>query len=175
MSARRPAPVESHAVSALFDSPEAVDQAVTALIRAGVPRDLIEIVVSPEAAGRFYGGRVRGLGRETMRFAGIGGLAGLILGAAISLVIIALPGFQDPGLEAIVQLIGPNFVTVAGALVGAAIGLFVRRRAELRFARDSEAPYAIVVVVVARSLDEEQALARILVANGGRAPRRETD
>ena len=73
-------------VTALFDSAAGVDAALDALYTAGMPRDLIDVVVSPEAAAHFRGGFVRGPGRETFRFAGIGGLTGLLLGAATSLV-----------------------------------------------------------------------------------------
>src|SRR4029079_12016970 len=75
---------EPLAVTALFDTAAGVDAALDALYNAGMPRDLIDVVVSPEAAAHFRGGYVRGPGRETFRFAGIGGLTGLMLGAAIS-------------------------------------------------------------------------------------------
>ncbi len=166
---RRPA----YAVSALFDDPADVDRALARLTRAGVPRDLVDVVVSPAAARRHYPDRARSLGREAIRFAGIGGLIGLIVGAILSLLIIIPPGFADPGLGAVVQLLGPNFATVTGALIGAVIGLFVHRRAERRYARAAEAPDSIVVVATARTLEEERALARILAASGGREPRLE--
>ena len=43
-------------VTALFDTPAAVERALDALYTAGTPRDLIEVVVSREAAERYYGG-----------------------------------------------------------------------------------------------------------------------
>ncbi|HEX7049592.1 MAG TPA: hypothetical protein VF188_05220 [Longimicrobiales bacterium] len=167
---RRP---ERDTVSALFDAPEAVDRAVAALIGAGLPRDLIEVAVSPEAARRHYAGRARAPGREALRYAGIGGLTGLILGALISLILAALPGFLDPGIGAIVQLLGPNLCTVGGAALGGIIGLFVRRRPAPRHARAAEAPSAIIIVVTARSEREAATLARILARSGGREPRLE--
>lgn len=163
----------SFAVSALFDDPAHVDDALARLTRAGVPRDLVHVVVSPTAARRFYPNRARSLGRETMRFAGIGGLIGLIVGAVVSLVFIARPGFAEPGLGAITQLLGPNLATVTGALVGAFLGLFIRRRAEPRFIRAAEAPDAIVVVVTARTREEQRALSGLLTASGGKEPRHE--
>ena len=52
-------------VTALFDSPDAVDRALDALYIAGVPRDLIDVVVSRVAAQRFYA--ERGPGRLPAR------------------------------------------------------------------------------------------------------------
>lgn len=164
---------EPHAASALFYDTETVDETVTRLIRAGMPRDLIDVVVAPEAAQKYYKGRTQPRGREAMRFAGIGGLVGLIIGAFISLVLVSLPGFADPGLLAIVQLIGPNFATVTGATIGLVIGFFVHRGNEHRHARAAEAPNAIVIVVTARSREEGERLARLLADSGGKAPRLE--
>ncbi|HEX6939297.1 MAG TPA: hypothetical protein VF158_07780 [Longimicrobiales bacterium] len=157
---------ERAAVSALYDDPEAVDRVVARLVRAGVPRDLIDVVVSPRAAARFYPGRARAPGRDAMRYAAAGGLIGLIVGTVVSLAFVISPGFQPPGTAIIAQLLGPNLGTVAGALIGALIGLFVRRRAERSHRRAREAPDAIVVVVTARSTEEEGALLRLLGETG---------
>lgn len=157
-------------VSALFDSTAAVDRALVRLSRAGLPRDLIEVVVAPPAAARFYGGTVHGPGRETLRFAGIGGLIGLVLGAAAALAMIAFGGMTKPGLGALVQLLGPNAATVTGAVVGGAIGTFVRRAPASRHRRAGEAPDAILVLVRARSTAEADAVTPMLAAAGGRAP-----
>jgi len=162
---------ESDAVSAIFDSADAVDRALLRLNRAGVPRDLVEVVVSPAAAARHYAGKAKPLGREAVRYAGIGGLIGLLVGAAISLVIVVLPGFHDAGLTALAQLIGPNLAAVGGAAVGGIIGLFVHRRPDRRFARAAESPDAIVVVVTARSEEEVRGITAILSESGGREPR----
>ena len=60
-------------VTAFFLSPDAVDRALDALYVAGVPRDLMEVVVSRTAAAQFYGGggpgrrAARRPGRETFR------------------------------------------------------------------------------------------------------------
>lgn len=164
---------EAHAVSALFDDPARVDAALRALVHAGLPRDLVDVVVTEEAARRFYPGRARPLGRDAIRYAGAGGLIGLIVGATLSLAIIALPGLAAPGLTAIVQLLGPNLATVSGAVVGALIGLLTRRRAEPRHARVVEAPASIVMVVTVRTEEEADRVSRLLVENGGRDPRRE--
>jgi hypothetical protein len=164
---------EPYAVSALFDAPERVDDALERLVRAGIPRDLIDIVVAPQAAERYYGGRARALGRDATRFAVAGGLIGLLVGAIVSLILIFLPGFLDKGILPIIQLIGPNFATVTGALIGGVIGLFRKRRPERRHHRALESPEAIVMVVIARTEEELRRIARILVEGGGREPRLE--
>jgi hypothetical protein len=160
-------------VTALFDDPESVERALDALYTAGTPRDLIEVVVSRDAARRFYTdatGRVapRGLGRETWSYAGAGALFGFVGGVLISLVMVAWPGIEAPGGQALVQLAGPNFGTVAGAAIGAVIGALRRQRPKPRHARAAEAAHSIVVAVAARSEREAELLGRLLTGQGGR-------
>jgi len=162
---------EQYAATALFDTPEAVEAALVSLIRAGVPRDLIDVVVAPPAAQRFYAGLASQPGRAALRYAGIGGMVGLITGAALSFIIIALPGFQPPGVVAFVQLLGPNLTTVLGALLGAGFGLTRGRPAERRHRRAAEAPDSIVLAVTTRSRDEAELVARLLADSSGRAAR----
>jgi hypothetical protein len=154
-------------VSALFDDRAAVDRAVMALTSSGFPRDLIEVIVAPPAARRFYGGVARRPRREALRFAGIGGLVGLVLGAAIALAMLAVSGFAKPGLGALAQLLGPNVTTLLGVLVGGLIGAFVRRDPAPRHARAGESPEAILVVVRAGSNSEAAAVAVMLGSAGG--------
>ncbi len=168
---RRPQP---HAASALFNQTEQVRNTLERLIRAGVPRDLIDVVVTPETARRFYPDTARAPGNEALRFAGAGGLIGLLAGSVISLILIIVPGFIDTGILPIVQLIGPNFTTVAGAIIGAVIGLFRARRPNPRHARAAEKTDAILVVVTLRSREEAQPIAEILARSGGIDPRIET-
>ena len=47
----------SFTISGFFRSEQAIEQAMRDCLRRGVPRDLIDVAVSPGAAGRFYGGR----------------------------------------------------------------------------------------------------------------------
>jgi hypothetical protein len=157
-------------VTALFDSRADVDTALDALYMVGMPRDLIEVVVSREAAAHFPAGVARRGGRETFRFAGIGGLTGLLLGAGISLGMVAWPGLDAPGEQAIVQLLGPNFGLVTGAALGAAAGFFRHRRPDPRYARAAEAAGAIVVAVTVRSQAEGALIMQLLAKCGGREP-----
>jgi hypothetical protein len=171
MSEQLPASRQFYATSALFEQSEAVEAALVTLVRAGVPRDLIDVVVAPEAAQRFYNGLAKSPGRTTLRYAGRGGLIGLLLGALISFAIIALPGFQSPGTVAIVQLLGPNLMTVLGAVIGGLVGLSGRGSPEQRHRRAGESPGSIVVAVQTRTRGEAEAMARLLVEGGGREPR----
>lgn len=135
------------AASAFFDSTSGVDEALRRLSVAGVPRDLIEIAVSAEAAGHFYGRSARGSRRQTVRYAAIGGLVGLIAGSLLSLILIAIPGFNAPGITSLVQLIGPNVATIMGALIGALIGVFVQRLGPTAHRRVMSQPSSILIVV----------------------------
>lgn len=165
---------EEGVVTALAADTAVVDRMLDALYTAGVPRDLVEVVVSREAAQRFYGvARVRRPGREAFRYAGIGGLVGFVGGALLSLLMVAWPGIDAPGGLALVQLAGPNFGTITGATVGAFIGWFRRQRPDARHARAAEAANAIVVSVTARGEDELARCERLLQESGGSDVRRE--
>lgn len=165
-------------LTALFDDPDAVDRALDALYTAGTPRDLVEVVVSREAAERFYGPaagssrrRARPPGRETFRYAGIGGLVGFVAGVVIGLVMVAMPGIDAPGGHYLVAVAGPNETTIGGAALGALVGFFKRQKPDPRFARAAEASGAIVLAVSTRGEREAALLTRLLEAQGGREVR----
>jgi hypothetical protein len=158
-------------VTALFDDRAQVDRAVAALYSAGTPRDLVEVVVSRDAAERHYADAPRGIrrpGRETFRYAGIGGLLGFVTGVVIGLVMVALPGIEEPGGMALVQVFGPNMATVVGAALGAVFGYFRHQRPNPRPARAAEQSGSILLAVATRSHEEAQVLGDIITANGGR-------
>ena len=166
-------------VTTLFDDSASVERALDALYAAGTPRDLVEVVVSRDAAQRFYAdarGKLtaRPPGRETWRYAGIGGLAGFVGGVIMSLIMVAWPGIEAPGGLALVQLAGPNVATMAGAAIGALIGATRHRRPNPRHARAAEAANAIVLSVAAREDAEAALLAQLLANQGGREVRIES-
>ena len=166
-------------VTTLFDDSASVERALDALYAAGTPRDLVEVVVSRDAAQRFYAdarGKLtaRPPGRETWRYAGIGGLAGFVGGVIMSLIMVAWPGIEAPGGLALVQLAGPNVATMAGAAIGALIGATRHRRPNPRHARAAEAANAIVLSVAAREDAEAALLAQLLANQGGRDVRIES-
>lgn len=161
-------------VTALFDSVESVDHALDALYEAGVPRDLIEVVVSRAAAQRFYAeggpGRrpAREPGRETFRYAGIGALVGFVGGVLFSLLMLLWPGIDAPGGMAPVALFGPNVGTTAGAAIGALLGFLRRQRPDPRYARAAEAEDAILLAVRMRGQREAELLGGVVQGQGGR-------
>ena len=160
-------------VMALFDDPANIDRALDALYTAGVPRDLIEVVVSSGAAARFYQSeagrpRPRPPGRETWRYAGIGALGGFCAGVVISLLMVAWPGIDAPGGNALVQIAGPNIGTMAGAAGGALLGATRRQKPRAPLARIAETSNSIVFAVNARSFEEAALLKRLLGNQGGR-------
>lgn len=161
-------------LTALFDERAAVDRALDSLYSAGTPRDLVEVVVSREAAERLYGSAPRAPrppGRETFRYAGIGGLIGFLVGVLVGVVLVAMPGIESAGGMAPVQLLGPNMATIAGAAIGALIGYFKRQQPNPRYARAAEEAGAIVLAVSTRSEREATLLSDLLAAQGGRAIR----
>lgn len=158
-------------VTALFDERTAVENAMDALYSAGTPRDLVEVVVSRTAAGRYYADAGKGIRRprrETYRYAGIGGLLGFIVGVVIGLVMVALPGIEEAGGMALVQVFGPNMATVGGAAIGAVVGFFRPQRPNPRYARAAEESDSILLAVATRSHEEARVLGEIIKAYGGR-------
>lgn len=156
------------AASAFFAEPEQVDRAVSELVDTGVPRDLIEVVVSPAANRAHFEGRAHRLGSQTMRFAGAGALIGLLVGVVLSLeIILAFPGAEPParGLS-IAQLLGPNVAMLAGLVIGAIIGALVRRPPAGPLARASERD-EILVVARAQPPERVPAIVAALEQAGG--------
>jgi hypothetical protein len=154
-------------VSALFESSDAVDAAVLRLCEAGIPRDRIQVAVAPAAARRYYGGRARTSSHQAMRFGALGGFVGLLAGSALSLVLLAAPGREEPDALLFVQLLGPNLATVTGAVVGSVVGLFVRRRPSPRLLRRALADSDAIVVLVESSEPETIERAAPLLENAG--------
>jgi MFS family permease len=153
-------------VSAFYESAAEVARVLERLTLAGIPRDLVEVVVSPEAAAEFYPRRARRLGNQSFRYAGIGALVGFLGGAGISLFIVMMPGFAPAGWAAIAQLLGPNVGTLLGGVIGALAGLFAKRRARDMYHRALERK-AILVLVHDRRTEDLPATQDILAQAGG--------
>lgn len=163
---RRKALGDAVTVSAFFTSTDAVERAVEVLLAAGTPRDLVDVVVGPQAAARFYEGRVRRLGTLAVPYAAKGALIGLFTSIALSLYILILPGFEVPRHVALVQLLGPNLGAVIGGILGAAIGALRPRSAVGAHARALERD-AILLVVLERRRDHAPVVSRALSDLGG--------
>jgi len=122
--ARRP---PTTPVFTYFATPAEVSDALRPLARLGVPRDLIDVVVTQPAADRLYQGKHRAM-RPLWRFASIGGLLGLGGGALVAFILIAWPGFASAGPFAYALLFTPMITVLLGALIGMSISFFTKRR-----------------------------------------------
>nr|MCU0627529.1 hypothetical protein [Gemmatimonadaceae bacterium] len=139
------------------------------LSRLGVPRDLVEVIVTPRGAEAQYRGRAH-TSRPLWRFMSTGGLLGLLGGAFVAIVIIARPGFDAPGRLAYSLLFTPMITTTVGALAGAIAALVTPPRPSPWRARivppgDDE----LLVVVRARGDDQIQLVLEALRDGGGRS------
>ena len=160
-------------VSAFVDSAEAADEAVYRLGLMGTPRDLVEVAVSEAAAQRFYGRRVRQEGSQMVRGAAAGALCGLLVGIAVSLLFVALPGWELSRWMFMAQLLGPNAATAMGAVIGAGIGALLPpvSRATIERALERE---AILIVVLHCVPELAPAVRELLEACGASDVRIET-
>jgi len=109
----RAQPQASYTVSGFFAQEDAIESAMWDCLRRGVPRDLIDVAVSEAASQRFYG---------LCSSAGRGALAGLVISALVTLVIVLLPGFNTSRLMAMVQFLGPDIGIILGGAIGALYG-----------------------------------------------------
>jgi hypothetical protein len=154
------------AVSAFFEREGAVEDAILHLELCGVPRDRIEVVVSPEGARRWYGRRARAGRRQTLPGAGAGAVIGLMVGAAVGIAVVILPGRNPPSVVLLAQLLGPNAGSMLGALVGAVVGWFVPERPRPAWRR-VVGRSTILVVVEGCSAEEVSRIEAGLAAAGG--------
>jgi hypothetical protein len=151
-----------------FRSAAAVDALLPELSRLGVPRDLIEVVVTPRGAASQYGGRALAP-RPVWKFVSLGGLLGLLAGAFGGLFLIARPGFDDAAHLAYALLFTPMITTTAGAVVGLAAALLASPKPSAWRSRivppgDDE----LLVVVRARGEDQVALVLDALRTAGGR-------
>jgi hypothetical protein len=152
-------------VSGFFSREEDVLQAMIDVLASGIPRDLIEIAVSKEAAALFSK-RVR-TRRPSYRAAnaGRGALIGLITFALISAALIVSGAEWKGQLLTWIMLLGPNVGVVLGAVWGF---LFVPPKARgvptwLQRVREEK---GILFVVRTKSEREAQDVAHDLASRG---------
>jgi hypothetical protein len=163
--ARRP---PTTPVYAYFNTPADVNAALPSFAHLGVPRDLIDVVVTEPAADRMYAGKRRAM-RPLWRFASIGGILGLGFGAFVAFVLIAWPGFAPAGPFAYALLFTPMITITLGAAVGAITSFFIKRKPSdwrLRI----PPPDSTEILVVARARGDEQIglVLRAMQDRGGR-------
>lgn len=149
-------------------TPADVQRVLPPLARLGVPRDLIDVVVTQPAADRMYSGKRRAM-RPLWRFASIGGLLGLGGGAFVAFVLIAWPGFAAAGPFSYALLFTPMLTVVAGALIGVTASFVAKRKpSDWRLRIPPPANDEILVVVRARGAEQIQLVLEVLQEHGGR-------
>lgn len=151
-----------------FATPDAVRLVLPSFARLGVPRDLIDVVVTQPAAERMYSGKRRAM-RPLWRFASIGGLLGLGGGAIVAFVLIAWPGFAEAGPFAYALLFAPMITIVVGALIGVIASFLTKRKpSDWRLRIPPPANDEILVVVRARGDEQIGLTLQVLQQQGGR-------
>jgi hypothetical protein len=151
-----------------FGTPASVKEVLPPLARLGVPRDLIDVVVTQPAAERMYAGKRRAM-RPLWRFASIGGLLGLGGGAFVAFVLIAWPGFAAAGPFAYALLFTPMITVALGALIGVIASFLTKRKpSDWRLRIPPPANDEILVVVRARGEEQISLVLDVLQQQGGR-------
>ena len=162
--ARRP---PTTPVYAFFPTPTAVSGVLPSLARLGVPRDLIDVVVTEPAADKMYAGKRRAM-RPLWRFASIGGILGLGSGALVAFVLIAWPGFAAPGPFAYALLFTPMITTLVGSLIGVIASFLTKRKpSDWRLRIPPPDNNEILVVVRARGAEQISLVLQALRTSGG--------
>ena len=152
-----------------FGTPTEVKEVLPPLARLGVPRDLIDVIVTQPAADRLYSGKRRAM-RPLWRFASIGGLLGLGGGAFVAFVLIAWPGFAAAGPFAYALLFTPMITVAVGVLIGVIASFLTKRKpSDWRLRIPPPANDEILVVVRARGEEQINLVLDVLLQQGGRA------
>ena len=155
-------------VFGFFANPEAVRQVLPPLAGLGVPRDLIDVVVTQKGADQMYAGKRRAM-RPLWKFASFGGIFGLGGGAFVAFVLIAWPGFAAAGPFAYALLFTPMITVALGALLGVIASFLTKRRpSDWRLRIPPPANDEILVVVRARGEEQVGLALEILQRQGGR-------
>lgn len=166
----------SYTVSGFFTDENAVHDSMWDCLRHGVPRDLMDVAVSRDASRHYFGGRYRTLQRDSwFSWAGRGALAGLLISAAITLIIVLLPGFTTSTSMAFVQLLGPDIGVMLGGALGALYGWFKPSDVQPQFRRAIERPDAALMLVHLQPKKEAEVIREIFARRGADAIEIEAD
>lgn len=166
--ASRSAPT-SFTVSAFFNRESAIENAITACLHRGIPRDLIDVAVSSGAATKFYSGAA-GPNRDSwFSWAGRGALAGLLLSSALALIILLFAGYEASRPMAIIQLLGPDLGVIIGAALGALYGWLKPGDTKPQMMRALERQDAALMLVHLQPAQEADEIRDILAQLGGEA------
>lgn len=154
-----------------FPTPTAVTRVLPSLAALGVPRDLIDVVVTDRAATQMYAGKRRAM-RPLWKFASLGGIFGLVGGAVVAFALIARPGFASAGPFAYALLFTPMITVTLGAAIGVVLSFITKRRpSDWRLRIPPPANDEILVVVRARGEEQVSLALQALSERGGHGAR----
>jgi Na+/phosphate symporter len=162
MRTKSPHPV----VSIVFDRREPLEGAIAGLMEAGIARDQIEIVTDPATAHREFHDTLRRLPPQILGDAGRGALIGLIATSALSALLVLVVPMSVTGPLTIVQALGPNVGTVAGAVIGALIGWIRHRTPSNLYCRVRQTG-GILMLVHCRNTEQADRMLALLGPKGG--------
>jgi hypothetical protein len=157
-------------VFAYFPTTEAVNAVLPSLAHLGIPRDLIDVVVTENGAQKMYAGKRRAM-RPFWRFASIGGLLGLGGGALVAFVLIAWPGFAEPGPFSYALLFTPMITVLLGSAIGGLVSFMTKRKpSDWRLRIPPPDNNEILLVARARGEEQIDLTVQALREHGGTSP-----
>jgi hypothetical protein len=156
----------SYTVSGFFRDENTIKSVMTECMHRGVPRDLLDVAVSPAASRHFFGGRASVAKDVWFKWMGLGAFTGLLLSSALTLGIIMIPGFNHSDLLAFVQLMGPDIGVILGAALGGLYGYIKPGRVKMEMRRASQRSDAALLLIHLQPHDEAEILSEILRSYG---------
>ena len=165
----------SYTISGFFRDESSVNEVMHACVHRGVPRDLIDVAVSEGAAPHFFSGRARANRDAWFSWTGRGALAGLLISASFSLLLIMIPGFDTSNSMAFVQLMGPDIGIIVGAFLGALYGWLKPGDIKPQLKRARQRSDAALMLVHLQPEDEAEAIRSIFQAHGAEETLVESD
>jgi hypothetical protein len=157
----------SYTVSGFFRDEDAIKNVMVECLHRGVPRDLLDVAVSPAASKHFFGGRAHIAKDLWFKWMGLGAFIGLVLSSLLTLAIIMIPGFNHSDLLAFVQLLGPDIGVIVGAALGGIYGLLKPGRIKKEMRRAALRSDAALLLIHLQPREEAEVLGDILRDYGG--------
>jgi hypothetical protein len=156
----------SLAVSGFFTQREQVDQALSACLGLGIPRDLIDVAISEKAASKFKQLKAKRNTDHWFAWTGRGALIGLLISILLTLGIVMLKGYEISDSMALVQLLGPDIGIIVGAAIGAIYGWMIESDNNVLMQRADEREDAMLFLVYLQPQEEAEKIRQILADHG---------
>ncbi len=163
---------DRRAVFAVYRKQKRAEQAKTSLLQAGFNDSQICVLSSPSRSEMYFHELVRTSWRLGAKIgATVGGSAFLVIGVALSLNIIALPGHHTYHMSPIaarfiLTFAGVSFGTLLGSLIGALIGAGTPEPAGQRYASYAQAGGSVLSIEVNGNEDFRRAAILLEQAGG---------